>query len=58
MLALMFELICAALTGSAIGLEADCSSSRKATSRASAAFLAIDPSALAGMDRYRACQRR
>jgi (2R)-3-sulfolactate dehydrogenase (NADP+) len=53
MLALMFELICAALTGSAIGPEADSFFSDEGNKpRIGQAFLAIDPSALAGMDRY------
>jgi (2R)-3-sulfolactate dehydrogenase (NADP+) len=53
MLALMFELICAALTGSAIGPEADSFFSEQGNRpRIGQAFLAIDPSALAGMERY------
>ncbi len=53
MLALMFELICAALTGSAIGPEADSFFSEQGNRpRIGQAFIAIDPSALAGMDRY------
>ena len=53
MLALMFELICAALTGSAIGPEADSFFSDEGNKpKIGQAFLAIDPSALAGMDRY------
>ena len=53
MLALMFELICAALTGSAIGPEADSFFSDEGNKpRIGQAFLAIDPAALAGMDRY------
>jgi (2R)-3-sulfolactate dehydrogenase (NADP+) len=53
MLALMFELICAALTGSAIGPEADSFFSEEGNQpKIGQAFLAIDPSALAGMDRY------
>jgi (2R)-3-sulfolactate dehydrogenase (NADP+) len=53
MLALMFELICAALTGSAIGPEADSFFSEEGNKpRIGQAFLAIDPAALAGMDRY------
>jgi len=53
MLALMFELICAALTGSAIGPEADSFFSEEGNKpKIGQAFLAIDPSALAGMDRY------
>jgi len=53
MLALMFELICAALTGSAIGPEADSFFSEEGNQpKIGQAFLAIDPSALAGMDKY------
>jgi (2R)-3-sulfolactate dehydrogenase (NADP+) len=53
MLALMFELICAALTGSAIGPEADSFFSEEGNRpRIGQAFLAIDPGALAGMDKY------
>jgi (2R)-3-sulfolactate dehydrogenase (NADP+) len=53
MLALMFELICAALTGSAIGPEADSFFSEQGNRpRIGQAFIAVDPSALAGMDRY------
>jgi len=53
MLALMFELICAALTGAAIGPEADSFFSEEGNKpRIGQAFLAIDPGALAGMDRY------
>jgi (2R)-3-sulfolactate dehydrogenase (NADP+) len=53
MLALMFELICAALTGSAIGPEADSFFSEEGNKpRIGQAFIVIDPSALAGMDRY------
>jgi len=53
MLALMFELICAALTGSAIGPEADSFFSEEGNKpKIGQAFLAIDPAALAGMDRY------
>jgi (2R)-3-sulfolactate dehydrogenase (NADP+) len=53
MLALMFELICAALTGSAIGPEADSFFSEEGNKpRIGQAFIAIDPSALAGMDRF------
>jgi len=48
MLALMFELICAALTGSAIGPEADPSSPKRAIVPDRPAFIAIDPGALAG----------
>jgi (2R)-3-sulfolactate dehydrogenase (NADP+) len=53
MLALMFELICAALTGSAIGPEADSFFSEQGNRpRIGQAFIAIDPGALAGMNRY------
>jgi len=53
MLALMFELICASLTGSAIGPEADSFFSEQGNRpRIGQAFIAIDPSALAGMERY------
>jgi (2R)-3-sulfolactate dehydrogenase (NADP+) len=53
MLALMFELICAALTGSAIGPEADSFFSDEGNRpKIGQAFLAIDPSALAGLDKY------
>jgi len=53
MLALMFELICAALTGAAIGPEADSFFSDEGNKpRIGQAFIVIDPSALAGMDKY------
>ena len=53
MLALMFELICAALTGSAIGPEADSFFSEEGNKpRIGQAFIVIDPAALAGMDRF------
>lgn len=53
MLALSFELICAALTGSAIGTEADSFFSEQGNKpKIGHAFLAIDPGALAGQDRY------
>jgi (2R)-3-sulfolactate dehydrogenase (NADP+) len=53
MLALAFELICASLTGAAIGPEADSFFSEKGNKpRIGQAFLAIDPSALAGRDKY------
>jgi (2R)-3-sulfolactate dehydrogenase (NADP+) len=53
MLALMFELICAALTGSAIGPEADSFFSEEGNKpRIGQAFIAVDPAALAGMDRF------
>ena len=53
MLALSFELVCAALTGSAIGPEADSFFSDQGNKpRIGHAFMAIDPSALAGHERY------
>jgi len=53
MLALMFELICAALTGAAIGPEADSFFSEEGNRpRIGQAFIAIDPGALAGIDKY------
>ena len=53
MLALAFELICAALTGAAIGTEADSFFSETGNKpRIGHAFLAIDPGALAGHSRY------
>jgi (2R)-3-sulfolactate dehydrogenase (NADP+) len=53
MLALAFELVCAALTGSAIGTEADSFFSDQGNKpRIGHAFLAIDPGALAGSARY------
>jgi len=53
MLGLMFELICAALTGSAIGPEADSFFSEDGNRpRIGQAFIAIDPSGLAGLDKY------
>lgn len=53
MLALAFELICAALTGAAIGTEADSFFSDKGNKpKIGHAFLAIDPGALAGHARY------
>ena len=53
MLALMFELICAALSGSAIGPEADSFFSEDGNKpRIGQAFIAIDPGALAGMEKY------
>jgi len=56
MLALAFELVCAALTGAAIGPEADSFFSEQGNKpRIGQAFLAIDPGALAGMDKY--CER-
>ena len=53
MLALAFELVCAALTGAAIGPEADSFFAEKGNlPRMGHAFLAIDPGALAGTARY------
>jgi (2R)-3-sulfolactate dehydrogenase (NADP+) len=53
MLALAFELVCAALTGAAIGTEADSFFSEQGNKpRIGQAFLAIDPGALAGMEKY------
>ena len=53
MLALMVELICAALTGAAIGTEADSFFIEEGNKpRIGQAFIAIDPGALAGMDKY------
>jgi (2R)-3-sulfolactate dehydrogenase (NADP+) len=53
MLALAFELVCAALTGSAIGTEADSFFSEEGNKpRIGHAFLAIDPGAVAGRERY------
>jgi (2R)-3-sulfolactate dehydrogenase (NADP+) len=53
MLALAFELVCAALTGAAIGPEADSFFSESGNKpRIGQAFLAIDPGALAGMEKY------
>ena len=53
MLALMFELICAALTGAAIGSEADSFFSEQGNKpRIGQAFIAVDPSALTGSERY------
>lgn len=53
MLALAFELVCAALTGSAIGAEADSFFSDEGNKPGIGhAFLAIDPGALAGRERY------
>jgi len=51
MLALMFELLCASLTGAAIGPEADSFFSEQGNKpRIGQAFIAIDPSALAGVE--------
>ena len=53
MLALMFELICASLTGSAIGPEADSFFSEEGNKpRIGQVFIAIDPGALAGTTKY------
>ena len=53
MLALMFELICASLTGAAIGPEADSFFSEQGNKpRIGQAFLAIDPAALAGTETF------
>jgi (2R)-3-sulfolactate dehydrogenase (NADP+) len=53
MLALAFELVCAALTGAAIGPEADSFFAERGNKpRIGQAFLAIDPGALAGMAKY------
>jgi (2R)-3-sulfolactate dehydrogenase (NADP+) len=53
MLALMFELLCASLTGAAIGPEADSFFSEQGNKpRIGQVFLAIDPSALAGLDKF------
>jgi len=53
MLALMFELICASLTGAAIGPEADSFFSEEGNKpRIGQAFIAIDPAALAGMEKF------
>ena len=53
MLALMFELICASLTGAAIGPEADSFFSEDGNRpRIGQVFVAIDPSALAGNTTY------
>ncbi len=53
MLAMMFELLCAALTGAAIGPEADSFFSEQGNKpRIGQAFLAIDPGALAGTRKF------
>ncbi len=53
MLALMFELVCAALTGAAIGAEADSFFVEQGNvPRIGQAFVVVDPSALAGRERY------
>ena len=52
-LALAFELICAALTGAAIGSEADSFFSEQGNQpKIGQAFMAIDPGALAGREKY------
>ncbi len=54
MLALMFELICAALTGAAIGPEADSFFSEEGNRpRIGQSFIVIDPGGLAGAEKYR-----
>ena len=53
MLALMFELLCAALTGAAIGPEADSFFSEEGNRpKIGQSFIAIDPGALAGHEKY------
>jgi (2R)-3-sulfolactate dehydrogenase (NADP+) len=53
MLALMFELICASLTGAAIGPEADSFFAEQGNKpRIGQAFIAIDPAALAGREKF------
>src|SRR3954454_19084967 len=53
MLALMFELICASLTGAAIGPEADSFFSEEGNRpRIGQSFIAIDPGGLAGREKY------
>ncbi len=53
MLALMFELFCSALTGSAFGREADSFFVEQGNKpRIGQLFLAVDPGALAGRERY------
>ena len=53
MLALMVELLCASLTGAAIGPEADSFFSEEGNKpRIGQIFLAIDPSALAGLEKF------
>jgi len=53
MLALMFELICAALTGAAIGPEADSFFAEEGNKpHIGQAFMAIDPAALAGVEKF------
>jgi (2R)-3-sulfolactate dehydrogenase (NADP+) len=49
----MFELICASLTGAAIGPEADSFFAEQGNKpRIGQAFIAIDPAALAGSDKF------
>ena len=58
MLALMFELICASLTGAAIGPEADSFFSEQGNKpRIGQAFIAIDPGALAGTEKFSSASR-
>ena len=53
MLAMMFELLCASLTGAAIGPEADSFFTEQGNKpRIGQVFLAIDPQALAGEEKY------
>ena len=53
MLALMFELLCTSLTGAAIGPEADSFFSEQGNKpRIGQAFIAIDPSALSGSEKF------
>jgi (2R)-3-sulfolactate dehydrogenase (NADP+) len=53
MLALMFELICASLTGAAIGPEADSFFSEQGNKpRIGQAFIGVDPAALAGSEKF------
>ena len=53
MLALMFELICASLTGAAIGTEADSFFAEQGNKpRIGQAFIAVDPGALAGSEKF------
>lgn len=53
MLALMFELLCTSLTGAAIGPEADSFFSEEGNKpRIGQAFVAIDPSGLAGIEKF------
>ena len=53
MLALMFELICASLTGAAIGPEADSFFAERGNKpRIGQAFIAVDPGALAGTEKF------